>query len=72
MIPDVEFLYTTILPQGLKPDLLHSWFSARLKSRPVTKQKQILRSAYPNFVGAPSCSAQDDTESRWMSSSKVS
>jgi hypothetical protein len=24
-------------------------------------QKQILRSAYPNFVGAPSCSAQDDT-----------
>ena len=25
------------------------------------KQKQILRSAYRNCVGAPSCSAQDDT-----------
>ncbi len=24
------------------------------------EQKQILRYAYPNFVGAPSCSAQDD------------
>ncbi len=27
------------------------------------EQKQILRCAYPNFVGAPSCSAQDDTVS---------
>jgi hypothetical protein len=25
------------------------------------EQKQILRSAYPNYVWAPSCSAQDDT-----------
>ncbi len=37
-------------------------FSARFKSCPDAKQKQVLRSAYPNFVGAPSCSAQDDAK----------
>ncbi len=41
-------------------------FSARCSARPMScpdaKQKQVLRSAYPNFVGAPSCSAQDDTK----------
>ena len=50
------------LTQGLKPGFLCLDFSARLKSCPDTRQKQVLRVAYPNFVGAPSCSAQDDTE----------
>jgi hypothetical protein len=36
--------------------------SIRQKSCPIAEQKQILRSAYPNFVGAPGCSAQDDTK----------
>ena len=40
--------------------------------------KQILRPAFPNFVGAPSCSAQDDTylashsKSPWQSSQETS
>jgi uncharacterized protein YcsI (UPF0317 family) len=36
--------------------------SIRQKSCPIAERRQILRSAYPNFVGAPSCSAQDDTK----------
>jgi hypothetical protein len=49
------------LTQGLKPGFLCLDFSARLKSCPDTRQKQVLRVAYPNTVGAPSCCAQDDT-----------
>jgi hypothetical protein len=37
----------------------------------LQKQKQILRVAYPNFVGAPSCSAQDDRTIRLMRISKA-
>ena len=36
--------------------------AARLNARRHGEQKQVLRSAYPNVVGAPSCSAQDDTK----------
>jgi len=73
------------LTQGLKPGFLCVDFSARLKSCPDTRQKQVLRSAYPNFVGAPvhptnedlfvgtpkSCSAQDDRSSSLRKISKV-
>ena len=45
---------------------LPSWASLLTTDREGTeKQKQILRSAYPNVVGAPSCSAQDDTSCGW-------
>jgi hypothetical protein len=56
------------LTQGRKLDFLCAGFSAvrakalACQSCPDTEEKQVLRSAYPNFVGAPSCSAQDDTE----------
>jgi hypothetical protein len=47
--------------QGLKAGTLCADFAVRLKSCIDAGEKQILRCAYPNFVGAPSCSAQDDT-----------
>ncbi len=34
--------------------------NVRARVEGLQKQKQVLRSAYPNCVGAPSCSAQDD------------
>src|SRR5580698_5194304 len=40
--------------------LRHGW-GTRFRGDYEGKKKQILRSAYPNFVGGPSCSAQDDT-----------
>ena len=56
------------LAQGLKPGFFNTGLSARdplcgfPESCPDTEQKQILRVAYPNSVGAPSGSAQDDTK----------
>ena len=56
------------LMQGLKAGFTYSGFSA-VRAKAVTYQscpdagkKQILRVAYPNSVGAPSGSAQDDTK----------
>jgi hypothetical protein len=48
--------------QWLKPDSSLMPVMAGVKSCSATEQKQILRVAYPTYVGPQACSAQDDTK----------